>query len=209
MRVLSLSIAWLLLLPAQVSGFAAPTAKSAIKPADQAVVIYQTKYPDKGPRKRAWNSAAGMNPKDLDGTTYSVAKTAEMGKTFADRNEKDLKACFQDLSKVFGTEDALQMVKDFPIVLAITRKDLQPVMKAFSETFGEEDAAAMVKRNPGLLFLRPPVAATADDLTMKFSYIIAFTRPVGPLILVTLLALVCEPAFESFSGIPLKQMIFG
>jgi hypothetical protein len=209
MRVLSLSVAWLLLLPATVSGFAAPTAKPAIKPADQAVVIYQTKYPDKGPRKRAWNSAAGMSSKDLDGTSYVVAKSAEMGKTFADRSEKDLKATFQDLAKVFGAEDALQMVKDFPIVLAITRKDLVPVMKAFSATFGEEDAGAMCKRNPGLLFLRPPVAAAADDLTMQFSYIIAFTRPVGPLILVTLLALLCEPGFETFSGIPLKNMIFG
>ena len=100
------------------------------------------------------------------------------------------------------------MVKDFPLVLAINRSNLIPNMKAYSATFGTDNATAMVRRNPGLLFCTPDNAAEADDLTMKFSYVIAYTRPFGPVLLYGLLLLLMEPAFERVSGMALRASLF-
>eukprot|EP00977_Amphora_coffeiformis_P026379 scaffold25842_cov198-Amphora_coffeaeformis.AAC.34 len=186
---------------------AAPPKK--ITQVDTAVAIYQKKYPpNRRSRKRAFNANLGMPRRDLDGTPLKVAQTRDMGPTFSDRPEADLQATYSALSKYFGDEAALQMVRDFPLVLAMDRSNLIPNMDAYSATFGTEDAAAMVRRNPGLLFCKPDNAAEADDLTMKFSYIIAFTRPLGPVWLYGLLLLLLEPAFERISGIALKAMLF-
>lgn len=150
---------------------------------------------------------------DIDGTKYKVAKSGEkMGKTFSDRSEKDLKATFKELAKVYGSDAALKMVKDNPLVLAASRKNFQPSLKAFAKNFGEEDAKAMVQRNPGLLFLKPTGAGgadSADNLTMRFSYVVAFTRPVGPFLLYGLLFALATPALEAVTGVPIRETLFG
>ena len=181
------------------------------KPIDAAVSLYQKKYPaNRAPRKRAFNAAMGMPRRDVDGTVYKVAQSnnSDMGKAFSDRPEADLRATFTVLAKYFGNDDALQMVKNFPLVLAMNRNNLVPVMKEYGATFGIDDAKEMVKRNPGLLFCQPADAAEADDLTMQFSYVVAATRPLGPVLLYGTLALLLEPTFEYVSGIPLKAMLF-
>ena len=176
---------------------------------DAAVALYQKKFPqNKGPRKRAFNAAVGMPVKDLDGTKLKVAKTDELGTTFSERPEADLRATYGALSQYFGDDAALQMVKDFTLVLTMNRKNLKAIMDAYASTFGKEEADNMVKRNPGLLFCQPSDAATADNLTMQFSYVVAVTRPAGPLLLYGLLTLLFEPTFELVSGIPLRSMLF-
>ena len=189
--------------------FGKPRAALKNTQVDAALAIYQKKFPpNRAPRKRAFNAGVGLPVRDLDGTKLNVAKTRDMGQAFSDRSEADLKATYGAISKYFGDAQALQMVKDFPLVLTMNRDNLIPTIGAFSETFGTDDAAAMVVRNPGLLFCKPKDAAEADDLTMKLSYAVAYTRPFGPVLLYGLLALLFEPTFELASGIPLKAMLF-
>lgn len=136
---------------------------------DTALELYQKKYPksDK-PRKRAFNAGFGMPARDLDGTKLKVAKDNEMGQAFSDIPQAELRATYTALANFFGDEAALQMVKDFTLILTINRNNLKTVMQAYGETFGNEEAIAMVRRNPGLLFCKPNNAAEADDLTMQF-----------------------------------------
>jgi hypothetical protein len=92
--------------------------------------------------------------------------------------------------------------------LAFNRKNFGPSLTEFAKTFGDEEARAMVQRNPGLLIVKPTGAGGADsveDLAMKFSYVVAATRPAGPFLLYGTLSLLFEPTFEFISGIPLKE----
>ena len=175
---------------------------------EAAVALYQKKFPpNRAPRKRAFNAGVGLPVRDLDGTKLRVAKTREMGQAYSDRSEADLRATYGALSKFFGDDEALQMVKDFPLVLTMNRNNLAAIMDAYGTTFGSDEAAAMVQRNPGLLFCKPKDAAEADNLTMQLSYVVAATRPLGPFLLYGLLFLLFEPALELATGIPLKAML--
>ncbi|KAL7575349.1 hypothetical protein ACA910_001864 [Epithemia clementina (nom. ined.)] len=179
---------------------------------DKALDIYQRSYPPvkQQKKRRAFNASFGMPNRDLDGTKYSVAKTKFMDKTFADRTTTELQATFTKLANVYGDANALRMVQDMPIILTANPQNFAPSLAAFSETFGMEPARAMVQRNPGLLFLKPTGAGgadTADNLTMQFSYIVAATRPAGPFLLCGLLLLLCSPAIELVTGIPLKETL--
>jgi len=178
---------------------------------DDAVAIYQKSHPAKGPRKQSPFISAGMPVADIDGTRFKTPKGGRMaGKSFADRDEKYLRAGFTELSKVYGKEEALKMVRDLPIALAFNRKNFAPSLKAFAAKFGNDEAREMVQRNPGLLALKPSGAGGADsveDQTMKFSYLVAATRPAGPFLLYGLLSLLCEPALEKLTGFPLKESI--
>jgi hypothetical protein len=160
--------------------------KGALKAAvDDALAIYQKKYPKKAPK---------------DGKVSSP--------TFSERDEKYLKAGFKDLAKAYGEDSALQMVKDMPICLAFNRKNFGPSLIELAKTFGDKEARGMVQRNPGLLVIPPTGAGGADsveDLAMQFSYVVAATRPVGPFLLYGTLSLLFEPTFEFISGIPLKE----
>ena len=185
--------------------------KNKIDPAvvDEAVELYQRKYPKRsGERQRSWFAGAGMPSRDFDGTQYAVAKSSAMGKSFADRDTAELQATFREMAQVYGSTQALDMVQNMPIVMAANRNNFAPSLAILGETFGPEDAKAMVQRNPGLLFLKPTGAGgadTADNLTMQFSYIVAFTRPLGPVLLYGLLFLLCSPAIEAATGLPLKE----
>ena len=186
----------------------APSVKS-LATLDDAVTLYVNKYPQKADKSRSFNAAWGMPNRDLDGTKFTTATDSKMGKTFSDVDEKDLKSTYVELAKVYGEDVAFQMVKDYPLVLAANRANFQPSLDAFIENFGDEEARAMVARNPGLLFVKPSDAASSEDLTMKMSYIVAYTRPLGPFLLYGLLALLCEPVVEAASGIPIRQNLFG
>jgi hypothetical protein len=59
----------------------------------------------------------------------------------------------------------------------------------------------MVARNPGLLAVRSDEAAKASDSTMVFSYIVGYTRPLGPFLLLSLLLLLLTPVIEGVTGI--------
>jgi hypothetical protein len=186
------------------------TSKPTFGKTTEAVAIYQKKYPSKPIGKRSALVGLGVPRRDFDGTLIKKAN-GEAGKRFSDRDAADLSATLTELCKVYGEDKAFQMVKDMPIVLAFNKNYFAPSLAAFGKTFGEAEARAMVQRNPGLLALPPTGAFGADsatDQTMQFSYVVAATRPLGPVLLYGLLALLCEPAFESLSGIPLRQTLF-
>mmetsp|Transcript_7593 Transcript_7593/g.9931 ORF Transcript_7593/g.9931 Transcript_7593/m.9931 type:complete len:216 (-) Transcript_7593:97-744(-) len=208
-------VAVLLFLASTASGFGglfakgkSPSGKS-LKTIDEAVGVYLNKYPKKTDRSRSSNADWGMPTQDLDKAKYKVAKDKQMGKVFSDVDESNLKATYQELAKVYGEDVAFQMVKDQPLILAASRANFQPSLEAFIVNFGDEEARAMIARNPGLLFVKPSDAESSEDLTMKMSYIVAATRPFGPVLLYGLLLLVCEPAIEAVSGLPIRQTLFG
>ena len=113
-----------------------------------------------------------------------------------------------DTTAVYGSDSALQMVKDMPVVLTASRRNFAPSLDALGAKFGVDESKAMVMRNPGLLFLKPTGAGgadTADNLTMRMSYVVAATRPIGArggvYVLVLLLA---SPFVELATGIPIS-----
>ena len=65
----------------------------------------------------------------------------------------------------------------------------------------------MVKRNPGLLYVKPENAATSDDLTMQFSYIVAITRPAGPFLLYGTFGLLSIPVIEGITGVSRAEFL--
>merc|ERR1712127_91973 len=87
--------------------------------------------------------------------------------------------------------------------LAFDKKNFAPAFKEFKNIF-EDEAKPMVMRNPGLLAIKPQDAAQSDDTTMKFSYIIAKTRPAGPVLLYGTLGLLTIPVIEGIIGVPFR-----
>lgn len=176
---------------------------------DEAVGIYTLKYPQKAVRKQSMLISAGMPVRDIDGKKFVTPKGGrKMGNTFSERDDKTLKASFKTLAKIYGEDNALQMIKDLPIALAFNSKNFGPSLVEFGKIFGEDEARAMVQRNPGLLALRPTGASgadTVDDQTMQFSYIVAATRPAGDFLLYGLIFLLFEPFLEVLTGIPVKE----
>ena len=118
---------------------------------------------------------------------------------------KELKTAFTDLAKVYGDDSALKMIKDDPILLGYNSKNFAPSHEEFAKTFGKEESLAMVKRNSGLLSLPPAEAAKAADSTMQLSYIVGVTKPAGPFLLYGTLGLICIPAVEAITGIPIRE----
>ena len=95
-------------------------------------------------------------------------------------SETEARAAFNELARLYGDQQALDMVSIQPLILCFPSNDFGPCLTAWSEKFGEEQAKAMVYRNPGLLGVPPILAAEADESTMAASYVIAATRPSLP-----------------------------
>jgi hypothetical protein len=136
---------------------------------------------------------------DFDGTR--IKKNNPSKKRLTDITPEQAKKSFNELARLYGDERALGMVKAQPICLAFDSTRFSATCDAWTEVFGLEKTQEMVARNPGLLAVRPGEAAKASDSTMVFSYIVAATRPLGPVLLVTLLLAVLTPLIESVTGI--------
>jgi hypothetical protein len=149
-----------------------------------------------------------MPARDLDGTAYKVSRDGKRGKRLSDISEQQARTTFNELSKLYGDENALQMVKDFPLCLSLNKDLFSASLKEYKQIFGEEEAQAMICRNPGLLAVRPEEAARSTEQTMRASYLIAATRPIGPVALPTLTALLLVPTFEAITGIPIRATLF-
>mmetsp|Transcript_61157 Transcript_61157/g.72610 ORF Transcript_61157/g.72610 Transcript_61157/m.72610 type:complete len:226 (+) Transcript_61157:71-748(+) len=171
----------------------------------EAVQIYQKKYPKKAPFKPFFQEW-GLPPKDIDGT--EVRKSTPGGtavtKTIYDVEEKQQREAFRELSRLYGGDEALQMTIVQPGILAFDKANFAPSLKAYCDVFGEDEAKGMIARNPGLLAVKPADAAGSDDTTMKFSYVLAATRPVGQYGVYGLLALLSLPVIEGISGVPFR-----
>lgn len=181
--------------------------------ADEAVSIYDAKYPfDRPPLEKSSLTeflSFGVPNTDVDGTQYKTYdRSATPGPRLTDISEKDARATFNELAKCYGAESALEMTKAQPLILTFKRDVFAASLKEYSAIFGEEEAKAMVGRNPGLLAVKPVEAAKATDQTMQASYLIAATRPFGDVLLPSILLLLLVPAFESVSGVPIRATLF-
>jgi hypothetical protein len=59
-------------------------------------------------------------------------------------------------------------------------------------------------RNPGLLAINPTNAAKSNEQTMVFSYLVAWTRPFGKVLLPGVLFLLLTPLIEQVTGLPIR-----
>lgn len=110
---------------------------------------------------------------------------------------------FKELVRLYGEEQALEMTKNLPNCLRFKVNNFAPTLEGFIKVFGEEEAKAMINRNPGLLSQRAEFVERADDTTMKMSYVVAYTRPYGPVLQAGLALLLSLPALEKITGLPL------
>lgn len=91
---------------------------------------------------------------------------------------------FNELARLYGDEEALEMVQLEPRSLKIPMENFALCLDAWSEQFGLEASQAMVGRNPGLLSVLPKQAKEPAEPTMAFSYIVAVTRPLPKIFVV-------------------------
>ena len=114
------------------------------------------------------------------------------GRPIFSTSERQAKETFNELARLYGDEEALDMVKIQPMVLCFQSKNFEPCLDAWTEQFGLDAAKAMVNRNPGLLGVSPQLAAQPAEASMGLSYVVALTRPSIPkfVALVTILSFV-------------------
>ena len=175
---------------------------------EEAVQIFNKKYPfGREPPKANPLGDFGMPNRDIDGSV--VKKTFTENKRLTDISEQEAKASFNELCKLYGEERALNMVKALPLCLAFDKRTFGASLKEWTDIFGEEESKDMVLRNPGLLAVRPDEAAKATDQTMTFSYIVAYTRPLGPVLLPLILFLLLTPGIEYVTGVPIRSSFLG
>lgn len=171
--------------------------------ADEAVGIYTDKLLNRGGRSKfffeEWGVPAGARSTPYAGAPQPNAK-AETDTIFA-RDAKDLTDTFNALASIYGDEEALAMVKIQPNVLSFTRTNFAPALEAFGEKFGYDESKEMIQRNPGLLATTPVAAEASDDLTMKMSYVIDVTRPLGKAGPITIALLLMIPVIEGVTGV--------
>mmetsp|Transcript_29114 Transcript_29114/g.41645 ORF Transcript_29114/g.41645 Transcript_29114/m.41645 type:complete len:182 (+) Transcript_29114:8-553(+) len=95
---------------------------------------------------------------------------------FVNDDKTKLSTNFNELARLYGDEEALQMAKIMPRVLRFDSNNFEPCLESWTEQFGLEKAQAMVKRNPGLLGVKPSQTEDADS-SMYGSYLVAVLRP--------------------------------
>ncbi len=202
-------------MPGSASGYGSSAVKTttqskfqlaaATKPVDEAVAIYEKRYPPRGNYKVPFYNSWGIPKTDIDGSSTSTKVSPQNeGKRIFDQDSKVTRATFLELAKVYGAEEALQMTKDLPSILAFEKANFRPSFVEFGKIFGTQEAKEMVMRNPGLLAVKPVDAANSDDQTMQFSYIVAKTRPIGGVLLYGTFGLLSIPVLEGISGVPFR-----
>jgi hypothetical protein len=95
---------------------------------------------------------------------------------FVNDDKTKLSTNFNELARLYGDKEALEMVKIMPRVLRFNADNFEPCLESWTEQFGLEKAQGMVRRNPGLLGVRPDQTEDADS-SMYGSYFVAAIRP--------------------------------
>ena len=178
---------------------------------EEACEVYNKRFESKRkPKTRPFFASWGMPKRDIDGTEIGAIGEGgtAMGKSLFDIDDARIRSSFTEIATLYGEDNALDMVKALPNILAFDSNNFGPALDAFGEIFGEEEANAMVVRNPGLLAVSPKNAATSTDQTMQFSYIVAATRPIGKAGLPAILALLSVPGLEKAFNIPIRAQFF-
>jgi hypothetical protein len=183
----------------QAFPFAQKANKGVAKQAENdAMAIFEQKFPfDDSPAPKV-----GLGDFGMPGGGSSAAPT---GKRLTDVGEPRARAAFGELAKLYGTEEALEMVQVQPIILCFNYKLWKESLDKWEEAYGLEKAQGMVQRNPGLLAVKPADAATSSESAMAFSYVIAITRPASKVLLPLLIFLLLSPFIEQATGIPIRE----
>ena len=194
-------------------GAAKSAARAQVSPEilEEACAIYNKRFESKRkPKSRPFFASWGMPKRDIDGTEIGAIGEggSPMGKSLFDIDDARMRTSFTEIARLYGEDNALDMVKALPNVLAFDSSNFAPALDAFGEIFGEDEANAMVIRNPGLLAVSPKNAATSSDQTMQFSYIIAATRPIGKAGLPAILSLLSIPGIEKAFNVPIRAQFF-
>ncbi|CAM9312898.1 unnamed protein product [Choristocarpus tenellus] len=124
--------------------------------------------------------------------------------------EASAQSVFDTLEEIYGTDNTVKMVKAVPAVLGYDPTNFKATFEAFSEVFGADETVGMVTRNPNLLCVRPSGfggAINAKDDTMYMSYVIAYTRPIGGILLAGLFLCLSIPFVELSTGIPRQELL--
>eukprot|EP00545_Synedropsis_sp_CCMP1620_P008300 CAMPEP_0119005874 /NCGR_PEP_ID=MMETSP1176-20130426/1979_1 /TAXON_ID=265551 /ORGANISM="Synedropsis recta cf, Strain CCMP1620" /LENGTH=204 /DNA_ID=CAMNT_0006957729 /DNA_START=53 /DNA_END=667 /DNA_ORIENTATION=+ len=173
--------------------------KGAVKQAgNAAIAVFEQKFP--------FDDGAPIQQVGLGNFGMPGSSTSAPGKRLTDIGEPRARAAFAELAKLYGTDEALEMVQVQPIVLCFNYKLWKESLENWGEVYGLEKAQGMVQRNPGLLAVKPADAAASDESTMVFSYIVGITRPFSKVLLPLLLLLVLSPGIEQATGIPIREM---
>jgi hypothetical protein len=174
--------------------------------ANDAIQLFNASYPfNRAPLQTSSLVGFGMPITDLDGTILQKTK-GTAGKRLTDITPMQARATFNELAKLYGSNEAYDMVKALPIILSFNKKQFAPSLQAMSIALGDPDRAkAIVQLNPGLLAITPINAATVSEQTVVFSYLVGYTRPFGPILLPALLLALFSPAIEVTTGIPIQS----
>jgi hypothetical protein len=177
----------------------------------QALDTFNKAFPfDREPPKSNPFNDFGMPYSDLDGTILQPSKNGnyrnknnpkKVNRRLTDISRERAAQSFNVLVQLYGEQRALGMVQSQPICLCFDSAQFKPALEAWTQIFGLEASQNMVARNPGLLAVKAEEAAKSTDSTMVFSYLVGYTRPVGPLLLATTLFLILTPAIEGVTGI--------
>ena len=122
-------------------------------------------------------------------------------------DEKVLESAYTNLSKTVGGEaKALEIVEVWPEVLTLESDRINKNFNTYSNTYGVEEATGMLVRNPALFAVPTEGYGSAEKAAgdaMAMSYVIAFTRPIGGILLSILgLALLKGVIFGPGLGFP-------
>jgi len=178
----------------------------------QALDTFNKAFPfDREPPKSNPFNDFGMPYTDLDGTILQPSKNGnyrnknkngkKVNRRLTDISRERATQSFNVLVQLYGEQRALSMVQAQPICLCFDSTQFKPALEAWTQIFGLEESQNMVARNPGLLAVKAEEASKSSDSTMIFSYIVGYTRPVGPLLLATMFFLLLTPALEGLTGI--------
>ena len=96
--------------------------KVASKPVDEALAIYQKRFPNKGENKKLFFTSWGVPKRDIDGSLVNKSNPRSTSKRLFDIDDKQQRAAFQELARVYGEDTALQMTRDLPSILAFNKK---------------------------------------------------------------------------------------
>lgn len=105
-----------------------------------------------------------------------LLEDALKGYPFVNDDKTMLSTTFNELARLYGDDEALEMVKIMPRVLRFNSENFEGCLESWTEQFGLEKAQAMVRRNPGLLGVRPEQTEDAES-SLYGSYLVAALRP--------------------------------
>ena len=109
-------------------------------------------------------------------TSSPLLEDALKSYPYVNDDKTKLTTNFNEIARLYGDEEALEMVKNMPRALRFDSENFEPCLESWTEQFGLERSKAMVRRNPGLLGVKPSQTEDADS-SMYGSYLVAALRP--------------------------------